>query len=43
MDEHGGIIATLSAVILWGLVLYFITKPWFVKKSECSGGSCCGS
>jgi uncharacterized membrane protein YraQ (UPF0718 family) len=43
MDEHGGIIATLSAVILWGLVLYFIAKPWFVKKSACSGGSCCGS
>ena len=43
MDEHGGIIATLSAVVLWGLVLYFIAKPWFTKKSECSGGSCCGS
>ncbi len=43
MDEHGGIVATLSAVVLWGLVLYFIAKPWFTKKSECSGGSCCGS
>ena len=43
MEEHGGIIATLSAVVLWGLVLYFIAKPWFTKKSECSGGSCCGS
>ena len=43
MDEHGGIIATLSAVVLWGMVLYFIAKPWFTKKSECSGGSCCGS
>ena len=43
MDEHGGIIATLSAVVLWGMVLYFITKPWFTKKSKCSGGSCCGS
>ena len=43
MDEHGGIIATLSAVVLWGMVLYFLVKPWFTKKSECSGGSCCGS
>ncbi len=43
MDEHGGIIATMSAVVLWGMVLYFIAKPWFTKKSECSGGSCCGS
>ena len=43
MDEHSGIIATLSAVVLWGMVLYFIAKPWFTKKSECSGGSCCGS
>ncbi len=43
MDEHGGIIAILSAVVLWGMVLYFIAKPWFTKKSECSGGSCCGS
>jgi len=43
MEEHGGIIATVSALLLWGLVLYFITKPWFTKKSECRGGSCCGS
>ncbi len=42
MDEHGGIIATLSSVILWGLILYFILKPWFSKKDACSGGSCCG-
>ncbi|HFU77324.1 MAG TPA: permease [Epsilonproteobacteria bacterium] len=41
MDEHGGIIATLSSVILWGLVLWFIAKPYFTKKDACSGGSCC--
>ena len=41
MDEHSGIIATLSAVLLWGMVLYFLVKPWFTKKSECSGGSSC--
>ena len=41
MDEHGDIIATLSSVILWGLILYFILKPWFSKKDACSAGSCC--
>jgi len=42
MDEEGGIIATLSSVILWGLVLYYMAKPYFEKKESCSGGSCCG-
>ena len=41
MDEHGGIVAMLSAIILWGLVLWFMLKPYLSKKSECSGGSCC--
>jgi len=41
MDKEGGIIATLSSIILWGLVLYFILKPYFQKKDACSGGSCC--
>jgi len=41
MDEEGGIIATVSSIILWGFVLYYITKPYFTKKAECSGGSCC--
>lgn len=40
IDEEGGMIAVLSSVILWSLVLYFMVKPYF-KKSECSGGSCC--
>ncbi|AKF25296.1 permease [Sulfurovum lithotrophicum] len=43
MDEHGGIIATLSSIVLWGLVLYFLLKPYFTKKESCSGGSCCSS
>jgi len=42
MDEEGGIIATISSVILWGLVLYYMAKPYFKKKESCSGGSCCG-
>jgi uncharacterized membrane protein YraQ (UPF0718 family) len=41
MEEEGGIIATLSSVILWGLVLWFIVTPYFKKKDDCSGGSCC--
>jgi len=42
MDKHSGIIATLSSLILWGLVLWFMIKPWFDKKDTCSGGGCCG-
>ncbi|MCF6243780.1 MAG: SO_0444 family Cu/Zn efflux transporter [Sulfurovum sp.] len=41
MDEEGGIIATVSSVILWGLVLFYMAKPYFEKKDTCSGGSCC--
>jgi len=43
MDEEGGIVALLSSVILWGLVLYFIVKPYFIKKDDCGGGSCYGA
>ncbi len=32
MDEEGGIIATLSSIILWSLVLYYMMKPYFVKR-----------
>ena len=41
MDEEGSIIATLSSVILWGLVLWYLMKPYFKKKEDCSGDSCC--
>jgi len=41
MDEHAGLISTISALLLWGLVLWFIAKPYFGKKDNCSGGSCC--
>jgi len=33
MDENAGIIATLSSVVLWVLVFYYILKPYFEKKS----------
>ena len=41
MDEKGGIISILSSIVLWGLVLWFMVKPYFEKKDACSGGSCC--
>ena len=41
MEEHAGMITTVSAVVLWGLVLWFMLKPYFKKNDECSGGSCC--
>lgn len=41
MDEDGGIIAILSSIIFWVLILYFVLQPYFVKKKNCSGGSCC--
>ena len=41
MEEEGGSIAILSSIILWVLVLYYIMKPYFAKKDECNGGSCC--
>jgi uncharacterized membrane protein YraQ (UPF0718 family) len=42
MEEEGGIISVLSSVILWGLVGYFLIKPYFNKKDSacCSGGDC---
>jgi uncharacterized membrane protein YraQ (UPF0718 family) len=33
MHEEAGIIAMVSSVVLWGLVLYFIGKPYFQKNS----------
>jgi len=42
MDEEAGIISTVSSVILWGLILWFMTKPYLKKKDNCgTGGSCC--
>ncbi|WP_345985864.1 SO_0444 family Cu/Zn efflux transporter [Sulfurimonas sp. HSL-1656] len=42
LHEEAGIIAVASSLLLWGLVLYFIAKPWFRKKEAacCSGESC---
>jgi len=42
IEEDAGIIATLSSLILWGFVGYFLIKPYFAKKNSasCSGGDC---
>ena len=41
LHEEAGLISTLSSVLLWGFILWFIVKPYFEKKDDCSGGSCC--
>ena len=41
MDENGGVMATASALLLWGLVLWYMLKARLTKKSSCEGGSCC--
>jgi len=43
LHEEGGLISTISSVILWGFILWFIIKPYFEKKDSCGtgGGACC--
>lgn len=43
IHEEFGIIATASSIVLWGFVLYYIVKPFFKKRDDCSGESCCGA
>jgi uncharacterized membrane protein YraQ (UPF0718 family) len=42
MHEEAGIIEIVSSIILWGLVLYFLTKPYFNKEQTncCTDTSC---
>ena len=41
MHDESGIITTVSAVLLWCLILWFTVKPYFTKKKDCDDGSCC--
>jgi len=41
MHEEGGIIATVSALLLWAMILWFLVRPYFKRKEDCSGGNCC--
>ena len=43
MDEHAGLIAWVSTVVLWSFVLYYMLKAYFLKGESCSEGSCCSS
>ena len=43
LHEEASLLAYISSLFLWALVLYFILKPYFHKKeakSCCSSGSC---
>lgn len=41
LHEEANLLDTVSAVILWSFILWFIVIPYFQKKDDCSGGSCC--
>jgi hypothetical protein len=41
MDEHAGYLATVSAVVLWGFLLWFMLKTYFSKKDDFSDENCC--
>ncbi|QOP44791.1 SO_0444 family Cu/Zn efflux transporter [Sulfurimonas paralvinellae] len=43
MDEHASLIAWASTFVLWGFVLYYVIKSYFLKEKECSDGSCCSA
>ena len=43
MHEDASIIAMVSSVVLWAFVLYYMLTPYFTKKDECDGGSCCSA
>lgn len=33
MEEEAGLVAKISSLILWGLILFFLAKPYFKKSS----------
>ncbi|MDF1876313.1 SO_0444 family Cu/Zn efflux transporter [Sulfurimonas sp. SAG-AH-194-L11] len=41
LHEEASILEIISSVVLWIFVLYYIISPYFAKKEECDGGSCC--
>ena len=41
IEEHASLLAWASTFILWGFVLYYVIKPYFVKEKACDDGSCC--
>jgi len=43
MHEEAGMFTIASSVVLWVFVLYYMVKPYLVKKDECESGSCCST
>lgn len=41
MNEESSMIDTISSIILWGFILWYLFKPYFEKKHKHSDGSCC--
>ncbi len=35
MGEHAGVFAVVASVVLWGFVLWYVAKPYFVKEESC--------
>jgi len=43
IHEDFSLVTIASTAIMWGLILYHILKPYFRKKENSSGNSCCNS
>lgn len=43
IEEEVGLVAALSSITLWILILKNIAPAWMRKKSSCESGSCCGN
>ena len=43
MEKEGGVIAIISSIVLWSMVLWFMLKPYLKRKDSCGAESCCSS
>ena len=41
VEEEAGILAALSSLLMWVLILWFLLKPLFRRNPPCEGQSCC--
>lgn len=41
MDESSTLWEWISSFILWGFVLYYTLRSYFIKEKSCSEGNCC--
>ena len=42
IEEEVGLVAAVSSIALWILILKNVAPSWMRKKTACEGGSCCG-